>query len=73
MTATPPEEPEYRELLQRLAPTVYTITIDECVEKGLVTPYKILEVPVMLTDVEQESLHNSQQKFVHQKYLLGGT
>ena len=72
MTATPPEEPEYRELLERLAPTVYTITLDQCVQKGLVAPYKILEVPVMLTEVEQKAYTAHNRSFVHQKYMLGG-
>ena len=35
MTATLPEEPEYRDLLAELAPTAYTITLDQCVPRGL--------------------------------------
>ena len=41
MTATLPEEEEYKDLLGDIAPTVYTITLDKCVELGIVSPYKI--------------------------------
>ena len=72
MTATPPEEPEYRELLEMLAPTVYTITLDQCVQKGLVAPYKIKYIPVQLSTNEQLAYDKANKAFVHCKYLLGG-
>ena len=72
MTATPPEEKEYNELLMRLAPTVYTITLDQCVQKGLVAPYNIIYRPVQLTQTEQVAYDKANKAFVHCKYLLGG-
>lgn len=72
MTATPPEEDEYKVLLKELAPTVYTITIDECVAKGLVAPYDIYCIPVELTDIERQAYKKANNLFVQCKYRLGG-
>ena len=72
MTATLPEEDEYKQLLKELAPTVFTITIDECVQKGLVAPYDIYCIPVELTDVERAAYKKANNLFVQCKYRLGG-
>ena len=72
MTATLPEEDEYKVLLKGLAPTVYTITIDECVAKGLVAPYDIYCIPVQLTDIERQAYKKANNLFVQCKYRLGG-
>ena len=72
MTATLPEEPEYRDLLAELAPTAYKITLDQCVAKGLVAPYDIYCIPVELTEDEQLAYRKAQQSFLHNKFLLGG-
>ena len=71
MTATPPEEYEYREKLQELAPTAYTITLDECVDLGLVSPYSIECVPISLTTKERENYKKVNNNFVYWKYRLG--
>ena len=72
MTATLPEEDEYKQLLKELAPTVFTITIDECVQKGLGAPYDIYCIPVELTDVERAAYKKANNLFVQCKYRLGG-
>lgn len=72
MTATIPEEDEYRQLLKQLAPTVYTISIDECVSKGLVAPYDIYCIPVELTEIERAAYKKANNLFVQCKYRLGG-
>jgi len=72
MTATLPEEDEYKQLLKQLAPTVYTITIDQCVAKGLVAPYDIYCIPVELTDVERQAYKKANNLFIQCKYRLGG-
>jgi len=72
MTATPPEEEEYRDILKELAPTVYTITIDQCVQMGLVAPYDIYCIPITLTDVERQAYKKANNLFVQCKYKLGG-
>ena len=71
MTATLPEEHEYRELLSKLAPTVYTITLDQCVALGIVSPYQIYCVPVELTAKEREEYKAINNHFVRCKYALG--
>ena len=65
------EEDEYKLLLRELAPTVYTITIDQCVAKGLVAPYDIYCIPVELTDVERAAYKKANNLFVQCKYRLG--
>jgi len=72
MTATLPEEDDYRQLLESLAPTVYTISLDECVAKKLVAPYDIYCIGVSLTPMELTAYKKANQQFVHCKYLLGG-
>ena len=71
MTATLPEEEEYRHLLGMLAPTAYTITLDECVSLGIVAPYTIYCKPVSLTDTEREEYKAINNQFVYYKYQLG--
>ena len=71
MTATPPEEYEYKELLKDLAPTVYNITLDECVAKGIVAPYTIYCKPVQLTPTEKDNYKKINNSFVYYKYQLG--
>jgi len=71
LTATLPEEDEYRELLINLAPIAYRITLDECVNLGLVAPYEVYCIPVKLTDEEQANYNKANKSFVHAKYRLG--
>jgi len=71
MTATPPEEDEYRILLFKLAPTIYKITLDECVELGLVSPYEIYCIPLTLTGEERTLYDRINRKFVKHKLALG--
>tara|TARA_R110001592_G_scaffold86408_2_gene254904 strand:+ start:261 stop:1430 length:1170 start_codon:yes stop_codon:yes gene_type:complete len=71
MTATLPEELEYRELLDKIAPTAYKITLDKCVKLGIVSPYEITCVPVKLTDEEAEEYKKINNKFIYWKYQLG--
>jgi superfamily II DNA or RNA helicase len=71
MTATLPEEPEYKVLLSKLAPIIYKITLDECVELGLISPYKLFCVPVDLTETELDDYTKINNSFVYWKYQLG--
>jgi superfamily II DNA or RNA helicase len=71
MTATTPEEDEYRTYLTNLAPTRYKITLDECVALGLVADYKIICIPISLTEEEQKAYKKANNLFVHSKYKLG--
>mgnify|MGYP003651943772 CR=1 FL=1 len=71
MTATVPEEKEYAEYLNILAPTIYRITLDQCVKLGLVSPYKIQCIPVELTEEERAMYKTINNQFVRSKYILG--
>lgn len=71
MTATLPEEEEYRQLLHKLAPTSYSITLDKCVRLGIVSPYEIYCVPITLTKSERDDYKSINNKFVRCKYALG--
>ena len=71
MTATPPEEEEYKEILYKIAPVAYSITLDSCVALGIVSPYQIECIPVKLTTDEEENYKRINNKFVYWKYKLG--
>ncbi|WP_340155184.1 TGS domain-containing protein, partial [uncultured Winogradskyella sp.] len=71
VTATLPEEPEYKVKLHMIAPTVYHITLDQCVELGIVAPYKIYCKPVSLTASEMSDYKKVNNSFVYYKYKLG--
>tara|TARA_R110002020_G_scaffold298482_1_gene514323 strand:- start:2176 stop:3360 length:1185 start_codon:yes stop_codon:yes gene_type:complete len=71
MTATLPEEDEYRDILNKIAPTAYSITLDECVNLGVVSPYNISCVPVTLTPDEKDAYKKANNSFVQWKYQLG--
>ena len=71
MTATLPEDIEYKEVLDSIAPKVYQISLDKCVELGLVSPYEIYCIPVGLTSVEEAEYKKANNLFVYYKYKLG--
>ena len=71
MTATLPEEQEYRDLLEKIAPTAYKITLDKCVKLGIVSPYNITCIPVTLTVDEKAAYKKANNSFVQWKYMLG--
>ena len=70
LTATLPEEPRYRAYLHMLAPSVYTLTLDECVAMELVAPYEIYCVPLELTDEERAEYKRINNLFVSHKMAL---
>ena len=71
MTATLPEDVEYKEVLYEMSPVVYRISLDKCVELGLVSPYVVHCVPIKLTDSEQKDYKKANNTFVYSKYILG--
>jgi superfamily II DNA or RNA helicase len=72
MTATIPEEDEYKEYLLKLSPIRYIITLDECVALKLVAPYEIICVPIDLNDEDKQAYKKANNKFVQAKYRIGG-
>jgi|TARA_R110002020_G_scaffold137687_4_gene307107 superfamily II DNA or RNA helicase len=71
LTATIPEDEEYKFKLAELAPTVYRLKLDDCVKLGLVSPYEIYCMAVGLTEEEQAEYKKANNMFVHYKYKLG--
>ena len=71
ISATAPEEKEYKFYLDTLAPTVFEISLDECVKLGFVAPYKINCVAVKLRSDEQLLYNKANKSFVNWKYKLG--
>lgn len=71
MTATIPEDEEYRNYLMQLAPIRFHLSLDECVKLGLVSPYEIVCIPLELNDEDKEKYKEAQLKFVRSKYLIG--
>jgi len=71
MTATLPEEYEYKDLLIEMAPIIFEITLDECVELGLVSPYNIICRPLELTFNERTDYKKINNRFVYWKGQLG--
>jgi len=71
MTATLPEEYEYKDLLIEMAPIIFEITLDECVELGLVSPYNIVCRPLELTFSERTDYKKINNRFVYWKGQLG--
>ena len=71
LTATLPEEYEYKEVLLELSPIVYEITLDECVDLGLVSPYNIVCKPLELTYSERTEYKKINNRFVYWKGQLG--
>jgi superfamily II DNA or RNA helicase len=71
LTATLPEDLLYRARLHKIGPPVYTITIDECVAKELIAPYKIKCVALDLTTQEKSEYKIVNANFGYWKSKLG--
>ena len=71
MTATLPEDEDYKAILEDLAPINYQISLDTCVKLKLVSPYKIYCIPVELTVQEKIDYKSINNKFIYYKYQLG--
>ena len=71
MTATMPEDIEYKLELLKMAPKIYEITLDQCVAMGLVSPYEIYCIPLELTFGERLEYDDIHREFVEHKVALG--
>tara|TARA_R110000824_G_scaffold14863_4_gene62948 strand:+ start:1282 stop:2472 length:1191 start_codon:yes stop_codon:yes gene_type:complete len=71
MTATLPEEEEYKDKLLELAPMIFSLSLDKCVSLGIVAPYSIYCLPIELTPVELAEYKKINNQFVYYKYALG--
>ena len=72
LTATIPENPEYKTQLVNLAPVCYKITLDEAVKRGYVAEYQLVCVGVPLSSTEREEYDKHQKNFIKMKMALGG-
>ena len=70
-TATLPEDDEYKKRLLNLAPPVYEITIDECVTRGFVAPYRIQCIGIELSESEKAKYKTVNANFGYWKGKLG--
>ena len=71
LTATIPEDPEYRKVLANLAPPCFHITLDECVDAGFVADYEIYCVGVDLEEAERAEYDRYHKQFVRMSAILG--
>jgi len=72
LTATEPENEEYREFLYSIAPVVYKITLAEAVEKEIISPFNIYAIECPLTIGEKTKYDKAQNSFIYYKMKLGG-
>jgi len=72
LTATPPENDEHYDLLCRMAPVCYKITLDEAVYHGFVAEYQVYSIGIPLSEDEKAEYDEYQKLFVKMKMALGG-
>lgn len=63
LTATPPDREEYKKYLQDILPTVYELTVHEAIDKQLVAPYLLYNLPVRFTRAERAMYNKFNQMF----------
>jgi superfamily II DNA or RNA helicase len=71
LTATPPEEKEYRIFLNSIAPVCYTMELERAVKEKLVSPYTIYCIKAPMTDDERQKYIKANNMFVRYKNCLG--
>lgn len=54
LTATLPEEDERRQVITDKAPVIATVTLLECLQNGFVAPFQVYNLPVEMTEEEDE-------------------
>lgn len=60
------------ESLNRIAPIIYRLTLDEAVKLGIVSPFKIYNIEISLTDDEIKEYNRLLKLYVYYEKLLGG-
>ncbi len=63
---------ERLQALNRIAPIVYKLTLDEAVKLGIVSPFKIINVEIPLTSDEEDSYDRLLKIYKYYETLLGG-
>ena len=65
-------DPERTQALNRIAPIVYKLSLDEAVKLGIVSPFKILNVAIPFSKEEQEQYDRLLKVYRYYESLLGG-
>jgi len=60
------------ESLNRIAPIIYKLTLDEAVKLGIVSLFKIYNIPIELTSDEQKEYNRLLKLYIYYESLLGG-
>lgn len=63
LTATLPEQEEYKLVLNKLAPVVFSINVNQSKDIGLVSDFKVYNLPVSLTSEEASKYGWANKKF----------
>tara|TARA_R100000152_G_C6779943_1_gene212100 strand:+ start:1098 stop:2294 length:1197 start_codon:yes stop_codon:yes gene_type:complete len=72
LTATAPENDEYRKYLKSIAPIVRTTDINKALSLGLVSPYKVYNLAVEFTPQEMIDYNKANKLFTAAQANLGG-
>lgn len=59
--------------LNKIAPIIYRLSLDEAVKLGIVSPFKIFNVEISLTDEEAKELKRLTSIYSYYERLLGGS
>lgn len=71
LTATEPENDEYNEYLNIVAPIIYSIDLEKAVKLGIISPFTIYCLKVNLTDDERIEYKKINNNFIYYKMKLG--
>lgn len=70
LTATEPENKEYKDYLYSIAPAVFTFPLEDAVKKGLVAEYEIFNIPTKFNRAERAKYNAYSKMFTHSTYAL---
>lgn len=72
LTATAPEEKESKQLLEDIAPIVSTTSVQRALDLGLISSYKIYNLPVSFTEQERRDYNKHTYNYEAAANQLGG-
>lgn len=65
--------PEDREQSDKIAPTIYNLSIQKAVNEGIISPFNEWNVPVYMTSQEKEKFNLISEKYNKLEQILGGS
>ena len=72
LTATVPENEEYKVLLNKIAPIIYTTNTKDALNLGLISPYKVFNIGVSFTAEEAKAYNKIDTMYNAAVSKLGG-